>query len=130
MHADCEAMLLEDGSRQKDVWGANWIPTSQTIEFEALINIHPSQQNLSMTIQDSLIKNKVEIIARELQSLKEWNKMQWRQELEQKSRRWPERLLSMSGLLHQSQTGLGNDAWHYRRIESDARSAVYCKLDK
>ena len=24
MHADCEAVLLEDGSRQEDVWGADW----------------------------------------------------------------------------------------------------------
>lgn len=26
MHADCEAALIEDGSRQEDIWGANWIP--------------------------------------------------------------------------------------------------------
>ncbi len=33
MHADCEAVLLEDGSIQEDIWGANWIPSSQAIEF-------------------------------------------------------------------------------------------------
>lgn len=33
MHADCEATLLEDGSVQEDVWGANWIPSSRSIEF-------------------------------------------------------------------------------------------------
>ncbi len=27
MHADCEAVLLEDGSIQGDIWGANWIPS-------------------------------------------------------------------------------------------------------
>ncbi|MFC1562311.1 DUF5674 family protein [candidate division KSB1 bacterium] len=66
MHADCEAVLLEDGSHQEDIWGANWIPASRTIEFEALINIRPGQQNLSMTIQNPMIKSKVEKITREL----------------------------------------------------------------
>ena len=28
LHADCEALLLEDGSRQEDVWGADWVPSS------------------------------------------------------------------------------------------------------
>lgn len=27
MHADCEAVLLEHGSEQDDLWGANWYPT-------------------------------------------------------------------------------------------------------
>jgi len=25
LHADCEAALLEDGSQQEDIWGADWI---------------------------------------------------------------------------------------------------------
>lgn len=24
LHADCERVLLEDGSQQQDVWGADW----------------------------------------------------------------------------------------------------------
>ena len=66
MHADCEAVPLRDGSIQEDIWGANWIPSSQTIEFEALINIRPRQQNRSMIIQDDLISGKVEKVARRL----------------------------------------------------------------
>lgn len=66
MHADCEAALLEDGSHQEDIWGANWIPTTQTVEFEALINIRPSQKNFSMTIQAPAIKQQVENITKEL----------------------------------------------------------------
>ncbi len=27
MHADGEAVLLEHGSEQDDLWGANWYPT-------------------------------------------------------------------------------------------------------
>lgn len=41
LHADCESELLEDGSNQEDVWGADWVPESQEVHFEALINIRP-----------------------------------------------------------------------------------------
>ncbi|HLO15823.1 MAG TPA: DUF5674 family protein [Anaerolineales bacterium] len=27
MHVDCEAVLLEDGSQQEFIWGADWNPT-------------------------------------------------------------------------------------------------------
>ena len=30
-HADCEEALLEDGSRQQDIWGADWHPESKTL---------------------------------------------------------------------------------------------------
>ena len=65
LHADCEALLLEDGSRQEDVWGADWVPSSQEVRFEALINIRP-QQNPSMTILDPSIRERVEGIVRRL----------------------------------------------------------------
>lgn len=66
MHADCEAALIEDGSHQEDIWGANWIPATQTIEYEALINIRPNQKNYFMTIQDPGIKQQVENTVRQL----------------------------------------------------------------
>lgn len=31
MHADCEASLLEEGSQQEDVWGADWNPENQEV---------------------------------------------------------------------------------------------------
>ena len=31
LHSDCEAVLLEDGSRQADVWGADWYPLLQEV---------------------------------------------------------------------------------------------------
>jgi hypothetical protein len=37
MHSDCEGALLADGSEQDDVWGANWYPARQAIEFESLV---------------------------------------------------------------------------------------------
>jgi hypothetical protein len=59
MHADCEAMLLQDGSRQDDVWGADWDPTAQVLTFEALINIRPAQGNPSMQILATEIRDAV-----------------------------------------------------------------------
>ena len=66
LHADCEQVLLEDGSRQEDIWGADWLPFSQEVQFEALINIRPRQDNFSMTIQDPTIREQVETIVRRL----------------------------------------------------------------
>lgn len=66
LHADCEALLLEDGSKQEDIWGADWIPHTKQISFEALINIRPRQNNRSMKINDVVIREKVEEIVRSL----------------------------------------------------------------
>jgi hypothetical protein len=53
------ASLLEDGSRQEDVWGADWTPSTQQTRYEALINIRPRQSNPSMTILDQSIRDRV-----------------------------------------------------------------------
>jgi hypothetical protein len=66
MHADCEAVLLEDGSQQEDVWGADWNPTAQQVTFESLINIRPRQNNLSMEILDPTIRERVTGIVHQL----------------------------------------------------------------
>jgi hypothetical protein len=66
LHADCEAVLLEDGSRQVFIWGADWNPTSQEVTFESLINIRPHQNNRSIEILDPKIREKVTQITHEL----------------------------------------------------------------
>lgn len=66
LHADCEAVLLNDGSGQEDIWGADWIPSTQQIRFEALINIRPHQNNPSMEILDPSIRNQVTEIVKHL----------------------------------------------------------------
>ena len=66
LHADCEAVLLDDGSAQDDIWGADWIPVSQQVRFEALINIRPRQNNFSLTILDRDIRERMERVARDL----------------------------------------------------------------
>ncbi len=66
MHADCEAVLLQDGSQQEDVWGADWDPAAQQVTFEALINIRPRQDNPSMDILAVNTREAVEQIVRQL----------------------------------------------------------------
>ena len=65
-HADCEEVLLEDGSRQEDIWGADWYPDSRKVELGALINIRPHQGNRGMEIGDSQLRAKIETIIRSL----------------------------------------------------------------
>ncbi len=64
--ADCETTLLEDGSEQDDLWGANWYPSEQRIEFESLINIRPRLGNRSILIQNEELRRQVESITREI----------------------------------------------------------------
>ena len=65
-HADCEEVLLEDGCRQEDVWGADWYPDSKTVEFGALINIRPHQGNRGMEIENLELRKEIETIVRQL----------------------------------------------------------------
>jgi len=64
--ADCEAVLLEDGSQQTAIWGADWNPTAQQVTFESLINIRPRQSNRSMEILDPEIRERVAYITTQL----------------------------------------------------------------
>lgn len=66
MHSDCETILLEDGSEQDDLWGANWYPAEQRIAFESLINIRPRLGNRGIVIQDEAIREQVEAITRQI----------------------------------------------------------------
>ena len=62
LHADEEALLLEHGSRQEDLWGVNYYPgkgADDCIEFTSLINIRPAQNNRSMLIEDQAVRAKV-----------------------------------------------------------------------
>lgn len=66
MHADCEITLLEAGSEQDDLWGANWYPDEQRVEFESLINIRPRLGNRNILIQDEKVRQQVDTIARRI----------------------------------------------------------------
>ncbi|MFQ5791792.1 MAG: DUF5674 family protein [Acidobacteriota bacterium] len=69
LHADAEQLLLDRGSRQQDLWGANYYPgrgRDGCIEFTALMNIRPSQGNRSMEIEDEQLRKKVKDVTFEL----------------------------------------------------------------
>ena len=66
MHSDCEALLIEDGSEQDDLWGANWFPEDRRIEFESLINVRPRLGNRSIVIQSEALRGAVETVSRRI----------------------------------------------------------------
>ena len=69
LQADGESLLLDDGSAQQDLWGANYYPgrgPDGCIEFTALINIRPAQGNRGMEIDDPTIRELVRDITRQL----------------------------------------------------------------
>jgi hypothetical protein len=66
MHSDCESALLDDGSEQDDLWGANWFPAEQRVAFESLINIRPKLGNRNVLIQNEELRKQVESVTREI----------------------------------------------------------------
>lgn len=62
LHADEEALLLEKGSRQADLWGINIYPEIKNedwIEFDSMINLKPSQGNRSRGVDDLDIRKRI-----------------------------------------------------------------------
>lgn len=66
LHIDCVEELMKDGSLYVNLWGANVYPKDKKIDFIALINIRPADNNPSMNIEDTTIKKKVEDIIKNL----------------------------------------------------------------
>ena len=62
LHSDLEALLLEDGSKQKNLWGINLYPEIQGddfVEFDSMINMRPSQGNRSRGIENEEMRKKI-----------------------------------------------------------------------
>ena len=69
LHADEEAVLLEAGSRQQDLWGGNYYPgrgPDECIEYTSMINIRPSMENFGMEITLESVRSRVQGIAHRL----------------------------------------------------------------
>ena len=68
MHADIEEKLLNLGSDQKNLWGANLIlsDTSYKIEYTSFINIRPANGNRSMYVEDEALREKIKSIIEKL----------------------------------------------------------------
>lgn len=69
LHADEEALLLESGSKQADLWGINLYPdnlTDEWIEFDSMINIRPNQKNRSRGVEDVETRKNIAAIVNSL----------------------------------------------------------------
>jgi len=66
LHADCKAVLIDDGSKQENIWGADWIPSTQELIYEALINIRPKDDNPAMTVLNPDIRDRIKEIVERL----------------------------------------------------------------
>ncbi len=70
LHSDLEALLLQDGSKQKDLWGINLypeMPGDEFIEFDSMINMRPSQGNRSRGVEDKEIRTQItEIVSKKI----------------------------------------------------------------
>lgn len=66
LHSDLEALLLDNGSSPKNLWGINFypdLPEDDFVEFDSMINMRPSQKNLSRGVEDENIRRKIYAIA-------------------------------------------------------------------
>jgi hypothetical protein len=55
-HFESERILLDQGSKQKDLWGGGIDLESKVIDFNSYINIRPRDNNTSNEIQDEKIR--------------------------------------------------------------------------
>lgn len=69
LHADEEALLIENGSKQNSLWGINLYPElegNDFVEFDSMINLRPSQGNRSRGVEDPEIQNRISDIVNRL----------------------------------------------------------------
>lgn len=59
-HFESEKILLDDGSKQSDVWGGGIDIESKVIDGNSFINIRPKDGNTINEIQDPEIRKKFE----------------------------------------------------------------------
>lgn len=62
LYADAEEALLDAGSRQEDLWGANYYPgrgREACVEFTSLINISPARGNRGMEVADPALRERI-----------------------------------------------------------------------
>lgn len=62
LHADLEALLLEDGSNAAALWGINLYPElagEDFLEFDSMINLRPSQANRSRGVDDPATRERI-----------------------------------------------------------------------
>ena len=69
LHADEEGFLLEQDSKQENLWGINFlveVDPPDMVEFDSLINVRPRQNNRSRSVEDAIIREKIMDIVKDL----------------------------------------------------------------
>lgn len=69
LHADEESLLLDDGSRQIDLWGINLYPDAAVedwIVYDSMINVRPSAGNRSREVQDETLRQSIRQVVESL----------------------------------------------------------------
>lgn len=69
LHADEEALLIENGSDQIDLWGINLYPElldTDFIEYDSMINLRPSRANRSRGVEDPKVREHIQKIVTDL----------------------------------------------------------------
>jgi hypothetical protein len=61
-HVDGEQLLLKDGSRQEDLWGAGLDLETGEMDFDSLINLRPTQNRSREILDEKIRKEATEII--------------------------------------------------------------------
>lgn len=63
-HFDSEKILLEQGSKQSNIWGGGIDLETKIIDCNSFINVRPQDKNTSNEIQDPQLRNKFEELSR------------------------------------------------------------------
>lgn len=69
LHADEEALLLDDGSKPEHLWGINLYPEKtgdDFIEFDSVINLKPALGNRSRGVDNPKIRTRIVAIVENL----------------------------------------------------------------
>jgi len=69
LHADEEALLLNHGSNNKNLWGINLYPelnNEDWIEFDSMINLRPAHNNRTRGVDDQAIQQQIVVVVDKL----------------------------------------------------------------
>ena len=68
MHYECEQLLLENGSKQEDLWGINLYLDSdnvdEIVEFDSMINVRPAQNNRTRGVENREIQDQIKRVVK------------------------------------------------------------------
>lgn len=65
-HFEGEQKLLEEGSKQGNLWGGGLDSKTGNVDFDSMINVRPNQDNPSREVLSANVREKMEKIIRRL----------------------------------------------------------------